>query len=303
MTRKPRNIAASVRDRISKLASDRGEDIQLTMLRYANERLLYRLASSKHAGSFVLKGATVFTVWTGSPHRATRDIDLLGYGEPSEERMRGIMADLLALDVVDDGVVFDASSIKVGPIREDQLYGGLRVVLIARIVAARIKCQIDIGFSDAITPDAAMVELPGVLDFPAPRLRAYPPETVVAEKLHAMVQLSMTNSRMKDFYDLVHLANHFTFDGELLVRALRSTFEKRGTPLPDAMPVALTSEFFDDAAKRTQWSAFVGKIGADTAADLGDTVATIAAFAVPLLAAATRGAPWKVKWPPGGPWT
>jgi len=172
VTKAPRDIGASVRARLLRLARERGEDFQLLLTRYANERLLYRLASSPHASRFVLKGAALFTVWTGEAHRATRDLDLLGFGDPSEERIRGVFTDVLAADGADDGVRFDPGSLHVGPIREEQEYGGVRVVVMAHIATAKVRLQIDVGFGDAITPDAAMVEFPPLLDSPgAPAAR------------------------------------------------------------------------------------------------------------------------------------
>jgi predicted nucleotidyltransferase component of viral defense system len=302
MTKAVKDIGASVRARLLHLAHERGEDFQLVLARYANERLLFRLAASKHASHFVLKGAALFTLWMGRPHRATRDLDLLGFGEPGEAHVREVFAEVLALGVDDDGVRFDLDSLAVGPIREDQAYGGVRVEVIARVTTARVRLQVDVGFGDAITPEAAVVEYPPLLDFPAPRLRAYPRETVVAEKLEAMVQLGMANSRMKDFYDLAVLARGFDFDGEVLARAIRATFERRRTPLPVRLPVALTAVFVEDATKKTQWAGFVRKAGVRDAGTLGEAVATIVAFiAEPLLAAATPVLPafW---WRAGGPW-
>jgi predicted nucleotidyltransferase component of viral defense system len=238
-----KDVGASVRARLLQLAKRRGDDFQLLLTRYANERLLYRLTKSPHAGLFLLKGAALFTLWTGQAHRATRDVDLLGFGEPSVERLRAIFTEVVALDVDDDGVVFDASSLKVEPIREDQLYGGIRLVMIARITNAQVRLQVDVGFGDAVTPEAQSVEFPPLLDFPAPQLRAYPKETVVAEKLEALVQLGLANTRMKDFYDLVALSNLFEFEGQLLVDAISATFVRRGTTLPADTPTAFSAEF------------------------------------------------------------
>lgn len=302
MTKRPKDIGASVRARLLRLAQERGEDFQLVLTRYANERLLYRLANSRHASRFVLKGAALFTLWTGKAHRATRDLDLLGFGDPTEAHLRGVFADVLADGASNDGVVFDAASLEVGPIREEQEYGGVRVVVVARIAAAKVRLQVDIGFGDAITPDAAVVEFPPLLDFPAPRLRAYPRETVVAEKLEAMVQLGLANSRMKDFYDLVVLSRMLEFDGDLLVRAIRATFERRRTPLPAGLPAALTPEFTEDAMKRTQWSAFVRKSGGEEIGSLGEVIAAIARFVERPLAVAASASPFSERWLPAGPW-
>jgi predicted nucleotidyltransferase component of viral defense system len=296
-----KDVGASVRARLLNLARERGEDFQLVLTRYANERLLFRLASSAHARRFVLKGASLFTLWTGKPHRATRDLDLLGFGDPGEEHVRQVFAEVLALEVRDDGVRFDLDTLAVGLIREEQEYGGVRVEFVARVTNAQVRLQVDVGFGDAITPEASIVEYPTLLDFPSPRLRAYPRETVVAEKLEAMVQLGMANSRMKDFYDIAVLARDFDFDGDLLSRAVRATFERRKTPLPVSLPVALTATFADDPTKKTQWSGFVRKAGVNDAGSLADTVTAVAAFGKKPLLAAARGT-LTATWHAPGPW-
>jgi hypothetical protein len=219
MTEKPKNVGASVKAQLLSLARKRGDDYQLLLTRYANERLLYRLAVSPYASHFVLKGAALFTLWTGQPHRATRDIDLHGTGDPTEAHVRDVVSGVIAQAVEDDGVVFDSASLTVAPIREDQAYGGVRVTLVARIDSAQIRLQIDVGFGDIITPDAIPAEFPALLGFPAPHLLVYPRETAVAEKLEAIVQLGMANSRMNDFYDIVALATLFEFDGQPHLRA------------------------------------------------------------------------------------
>jgi len=304
VTEHPKNIAASVRARLQRLAEQRREDFQLLLTRYANERLLHRLSVSAHAPQFVLKGAALFTLWTGRAHRATRDLDRLGFGNNTVERVRAVFDDLLRLNVEDDGIAFVPGSLTVARIREAQEYGGIRAVFDATLGNARIRLQVDVGFGDAVTPAAQLVEFPALLDFPAPKLRAYPRETVVAEKLDAMVQLGMANSRMKDFFDVVLLSRMFDFDGSLLARAIRATFDRRGTLLPTRLPVALTPEFANDATKRTQWSAFLRKSSASIEpSDLASIVARAADFVSDPLAAAASDAAWAGLWAPGGPWT
>jgi Nucleotidyl transferase AbiEii toxin, Type IV TA system len=185
---------------------------------------------------------------------------------------------VVALKVDDDGVVFDASSLKVEPIREDQLYGGIRLVMTARITNAQVRLQVDVGFGDAVTPEAQSVEFPPLLDFPAPQLRAYPKETVVAEKLEALVQLGLANTRMKDFYDLVALSNLFEFEGQLMAEAISATFARRGTTPPADNPTAFSAEFTGDATKNTQWTAFVRKAGITGAVDLKATMDLVELF-------------------------
>lgn len=303
MTKPLKNVGSSVRTKLLQLAKQRGDDFQLVLLRYVNERLLYRLATSAHASRFVLKGAALFTVWTGRPHRATRDLDLLGFGESSEANMREVFSDLATMKTDDDGVIFDANSIEVGPIRENQEYGGVRVTLAAHIAEAKVRVQVDVGFGDAITPGAIEIDFPTLLSFPAPRLRAYPPETVIAEKLDAMVQLGLANSRMKDFYDLNLMSELFDLDGELLVKAIRATFTRRNTPIPVEAPVALSPQFIGDSGKAKQWAAFVAKSGAGGVGDFAMVMESVARFVTEPLEQARTRAPWKASWPKGGPWS
>jgi hypothetical protein len=216
--------------------------------------------------------------------------------------VREVFAEVLAFDVPDDSVRFDLDTLAVGLISEEQEYGGVRVEIVARVTNAQVRLQVDVDFGDAITPEATVVEFPALLDFPAPRLRAYPRETVVAEKLEAMVQLGMANSRMKDLYDIFVLARDFSFNGDLLTRAIRATFERRKTPLPTTTPVALTAVFADDPTKKTQWSGFVRKAGVDDAGSLAETVVAAAAFAEKPLLAAVGGSPLTATWHAPGPW-
>jgi len=303
VTKPLKNVGTSVRTKLLQLAKQRGDDFQLVLLRYVNERLLYRLATSAHASRFVLKGAALFTVWTGKPHRATRDLDLLGFGDSSEANLRDVFNDIATMRTEDDGVVFDASSLEVGPIRENQEYGGVRVTLSAHIAEAKVRVQVDVGFGDTITPEAIEIDFPALLSFPAPRLRAYPRETVIAEKLDAMVQLGLANSRMKDFYDLKVLSELFDFDGELLVKAIRATFTRRNTPIPNEAPVALSPQFVGDSGKAKQWSAFASKSGAGSVGDFAMVMEHVGRFVTEPLRQARTSAPWKATWPKGGPWS
>jgi Nucleotidyl transferase AbiEii toxin, Type IV TA system len=201
-----------------------------------------------------------------------------------------VFLDVLSQEVEADGVVFDTATLAVAPIREDQRYGGVRVTLVARIASAQVRLQIDVGFGDAVTPEAQMVDFPKLLDFPGPRLLVYPRETVIAEKLEAIVQLGMANSRMKDFYDIFVLSRLFEYDGQLLVDAIRSSFGRRRTTIPTESPVAFTSTFTTDSIKKTQWTAFVRKSGVEHTADLATTVAGVVAFLQePLAVSATTG--------------
>jgi predicted nucleotidyltransferase component of viral defense system len=297
------DLGSSVQARLRQHSRAAGEDNQLVLLRYANERLLYRISVSPHVEFFVLKGAALFTVWTGQPHRATRDIDLLGYGAPSAEHLMKTFKSILSAAVGSDGVVYDSHSLEVMPIRATQEYGGFRLTVTAHIGTARLKLQVDVGFGDVITPDASKIEFPTLLDYPPPILLAYSQETVVSEKLEAMVSLGLANSRMKDFYDLAVLSEMFSFDGRLLIKAISATFGRRGTPLPVETPTALLPAFAQDAAKIAQWAAFVRKSFLPKPRKLLDVLDQVRVFAlVPLAKAANRETQWEASWQPRGPW-
>ncbi len=288
-----------MRTRLLTLARADGHDFQLLLTRYANERLLYRIASSPHAGGFVLKGATLFAAWAGKPHRETRDLDLLALGHPDERRLRQIFTDVLAQEASLDGMRFDPDTLSLGPIRGHQASGGVRIALVGALTTARVRVQVDVGFGDATTPEPSVAEIATLLDFPAPRLLTYPRETVVAEKLEAMVLLGLSNSRMKDFYDVAVLARDFAFDGALLTRAIVATFERRKTALPTGWPIALTDSFANDAAKRALWSGFLRKADIRETPSLAETIAGVRAFVeAPLIAAAT-GVPAPAAWRKG----
>ncbi|MBU1750048.1 MAG: nucleotidyl transferase AbiEii/AbiGii toxin family protein [Chloroflexi bacterium] len=299
----PANVAASVRQRLLNLSRARGEEFNLVLTRYATERLLYRLAQSPYADRFVLKGALLFALWMERPHRPTRDLDLLGYGDSSREALLGLFREVCGTAVEADGLVFDLDTIRVSEIRAHQEYGGQRVELIAWLGKARIAVQIDVGFGDAVTPAAEEMDYPTLLAMPAPRLRVYPKETVIAEKLQAMVALGILNSRMKDFYDVWMMCRAFAFDGRVLVQAVRSTFERRRTALPATPPVALTTALAQEPDKNVQWQAFLSRNRLDRdGAEFGQVIAELAVFLLPVLAAAARWEAFDYTWPAGGHW-
>lgn len=299
------NVATSVRQRLLNRAREQDEEYQLLLERYVQERFLHRLGQSRHDGEFVLKGATLFIVWQGERHRVTRDLDLLGQGPPAAERLESCIEDVCRTGVADDGVVFQPESVEVGPIREDQEYEGLRATVEAHVGSARIRLQIDVGFGDAVWPAPEPQAFPVLLDdFEAPQPRTYSKETVVAEKFQAMVDLGMANSRMKDFYDLWYLSEQFGFEGGTLAEALRRTFERRRTPLPTDVPLALTEEFAESDAKTRQWAAFVrkGRLGV-TDLTLKTVVRRLRPFLMPSTKALAQEHAFESAWPPGGPWT
>jgi predicted nucleotidyltransferase component of viral defense system len=255
MPDRPRNVGASVRQRLLNLAHARGQPMELLLTRYALERLLHRLSLSPHRERFVLKGAMLLATWFDEPHRATRDVDLLGFGDVADGALLATFREIMAIDV-HDGVSFDLKGLRIEAIREEVEYGGSRLRTTAALAGARIPITVDIGFGDAVEPGVEDINLPVLLDMPSPHLRAYPPETVIAEKFHAMVVLGRANSRMKDYYDVWMLTSTFEIEPERLRQAIAATFARRKTEIPSAVPDGLSDDFCADAGKQRQWAAF-----------------------------------------------
>ncbi len=250
-------LAQSVQARLVQHARKVGVDPNFVLSRYGMERFLYRLSCSPYAEQFVPKGALLLLAWLGETLRPTRDADLLGFGDLSDGTLEGIFRELCAIEVEPDAVTFLAETVDVQPIRNDDLHGGRRVALQARLGPARIAIQVDIGIGDAVTPGPQWLDYPCLLDLPRPRLRAYPRETVVAEKLHAMSLLGMRNSRLKDYFDVHALLREGVLDSDTLARAIVATFNRRRTAVPDELPTGLSEAYLEDAGHRTQWQAFL----------------------------------------------
>lgn len=303
MSEKREGLVRSVQVRLARHAREIGVDPNLVLTRFAVERFLYRLSRSPHADRFILKGALLLLVWLGESIRPTRDADLLGSGDLSEESLTRIFAEVCGTSVEPDAMTYDPETIRVAEIRPEDAYGGKRVTLRAQLGPARLRVQVDVGIGDAVVPDPEWLEYPALLDFPSPRLRSYPPEVVVAEKLHAMVVLGSKNSRMRDFFDVHALSQRRRFEGDRLARALGATFERRRTPIPGGLPLALTPEFAETEGKRAQWQAFLARSRiAAPAQDLDAVVCMLAAFLQQPLDAAQEGRAFDLSWPAGGPW-
>ncbi|MBU4200491.1 MAG: nucleotidyl transferase AbiEii/AbiGii toxin family protein [Verrucomicrobia bacterium] len=260
MTRaQPVNTAASVKQRLLNLAREKGDDFQAVLQRYGLERILYRLGQSPYVSDYVLKGAQLFLIWHGDYYRPTADADLLGRGSADPEDQKKLWTAISQVPCKEDGLTIDTQSIRVAVSQIGAEYSGVRITMTAFLERTRIPLQVDIGFGDAVVPRPRRQDFPVLLQMPAPRLSAYCPETVVAEKFEAMVKLGLDNSRMKDFYDLWLLARDYKFDGDVLAHAIKATFARRKTRLPETTPVALTEEFYNAAIKRQQWKAFLNK--------------------------------------------
>jgi predicted nucleotidyltransferase component of viral defense system len=275
--RAPRNLPASIRQRLLDRAKAQGADFQLLLDRYAVERLLYRLSLSDMRDDFLLKGALLFLLWFNAAHRPTRDADFLGVGKPDAAQLTESVRRLCSIKS-EDGIEYDADSIKVQEIRENASYQGLRVTLRATLDGARCTVQLDVGYGDAVTPAPVEITYPSLLDdLPPPKLRAYPRETVFSEKLEAIVILGMANTRMKDYFDLLALAREKAMDPSDLATAIHATFERRKTEIPETMPIGMTKDFAADTQKQKQWRAFLDRNRLE-APSLDAVVTELAAF-------------------------
>lgn len=298
-----RNMAASVRARLSSLARVRNEDFQLVLERYAAERFLYRLSLSPHRDNFVLKGATLFSIWSNASYRATRDLDFTGYCDASIDKVKLTFQEILNINVEDDGLRFDARNIIIMPIREESEYGGVRANTNVYLGQAKISLQLDVGFGDAIIPAAEDVNYPVLLGGPLPRIRTYPKEVVVAEKFHAMIVNGMTNSRMKDFYDLYRIAKMFEFSGGRLSASITGTFARRKTILPPENSLPLSTALYTDSGKIKQWNIYVhNKSLPEVPAEFSIVGDCLRDFLAPLLKGLVNGNFNNYIWLPGGPW-
>lgn len=262
MAKTPVNIAASVKSRLLGLAREEGQPFDVLLVRFALERLLYRLSISPFRDQFILKGGLLVTLWLEDSNRVTRDADFLAFGDASAQRLIADFGTIMRIES-DDGLAFDVDALVARPIREENEYGGMRLSTTAYLERTRIPVTIDLGFGDALVDSAAAVPFPTMLDFPDPEIRVYSPTTVIAEKFQAMVSLGIANGRMKDFYDLWAIPQACSIDSEALDAAIAATFDRRGTPVPSDRPPGLSAAMSADGDKQRQWEAYAASLELD----------------------------------------
>jgi len=304
MTTPRKNVVASVLARLRNEATGQGVPFNQVLQFYAMERFLSRLSRSPHVDGVLLKGALLLKT-VGIPRaRPTMDIDLLRQGKADRETLIAIVKDCALVEDETDGVTFDPSSIVAEEITKDAVYQGTRIQIAGRMGNVRLNVQIDFGVGDVVIPGPRLIEYPALLDQPAVKLRAYPAEAAIAEKLQAMVALDAANSRMKDFYDIWTFARNLDFDGATLAQSIVGTFKQRETTLPAELPTALTAAYFAADEHVRQWRAFARRIGETDIADAFEkVVAEIGGFVMPPTLAAARGQEFAARWPAGGPWS
>lgn len=300
--KKHKNAAASILQRLKNYSEARKEDRGLTLANYAIERFLYRLSISEYAEQFVLKGAQLFRLWTDESYRPTRDLDLLCFGSPDVSGLNKIFRDLCNIETeYEDGIVYLPETVRAEAIREENEYDGVRIKLEFRMGRTGEFMQIDIGFGDALSPPPTAINFPSILEMPSPPFRAYCRDTVVAEKVEAMVSLGYANSRMKDFYDIYRLSQEFNFDGKVLSKAIELTFARRKTTVPNEPPLAFTREFSDDSIKQSQWDAFLRKNSLESII-FTEAIERIKEFIEPMFLAINNLSNHKSVWSSGKGW-
>lgn len=300
------DISASLHARLLNQAKLSGEEFERTLVRFAAERLLYRLGASPARDRCLLKGASLLTVWLPDPYRATRDVDVLASGAVDDEAIRSLVAEICGVSCREDGLRFDLSELVIETIRPEEEYSGKRARFRAFLGKARIALQLDIGVGDAVVVEPEDVTYPTMLPaLPPPRLRAYPKEATIAEKFEAMVKLETLNSRMKDFHDVWALAGSFAFDGAMLQRAVAACFERRGTPWTDEAPRALTTAFYQAPELRARWSHYLaaGAVLVPPPAQFDTIGERIIEFLGPVREGILSRDVLSGGWPPGGPWS
>jgi len=300
----PRGLVHSIQARLKNEALRTGRPYVELLELFALERFLYRLARSRHRDRFVLKGALLLRYWLGADSRPTRDIDLLAPMETDAKDLRASLRELLALEVEDDGIAYRPESIVVAPIRVESPVHGLRARFDATLGRTRLRYQVDVGLGDTVYPPAEEVASGSLLGLPKASLRAYTPYTAVAEKLETVVVLGEANSRIKDYYDLALLPRTLAFDGSLLAEAIRRTFARRSTPIPDGVPEGLSDTFARTPVNASRWKGFLekGRLLESERLGLGQIVREIRTFVLPALKAARHASTHDAHWPPGGPW-
>ncbi|MDP1573766.1 MAG: nucleotidyl transferase AbiEii/AbiGii toxin family protein [Coxiellaceae bacterium] len=254
------NMAESVRARLLNITrNSKQSGFENILLRFMLERTLYRIGQSRYQKQFLLKGAMLFALWYDMPHRQTRDIDLLAFGDNDLLAVKKIFQEIAKIPF-DDGIVFDIEHITVERILEETAYIGVKVTIPAELAKAIGKIQIDVGFGDAVTPGPVDSQYPVLIkEFPSPQLQTYPVYTVVAEKLHAIAFHGAANSRVKDYLDLFVIFEREQLDPRLLQKAITATFARRGSVISKTPLIGLTDDFANNPLKQTMWSAFLRK--------------------------------------------
>ena len=302
MRKAVKNLAESVHVKLNNLAKSEERTFQELFYYYAIERFLFRLSNSPHVNSFTLKGGLAFLGWGIALRRPTRDIDVQGYGENSIENLMKVVKEICIQNVIPDGMQFDPDSVRGERILDEAEYPGVRIYFSGSLGNATIQLHMDVSFANPIIPQVILVDYPSLLGMPTIKMSCYPYETAIAEKFQAMVALDSINDRMKDFYDIWLLSQQVDIPGSTLVSAVKATFQARNTPLPKAIPTALTSGFA--MLRQSDWERFLkrSRLNLHEYLSLNETIAVIREFLWPIVQAADNNMSFESIWTARGPW-
>ena len=253
------NKAASIRARLQNIAKNENIAFQVIIFRYLHERFLYRLSKSTFKDNFCLKGGVLLYAIEQELTRPTKDVDFLAYDIPNDfTEVTNAFKEICQIEN-DDSVWFNSETLTVEKIKEEDKYEGIRLFIEGGFDTVKQKLQIDVGFGDVIIPGSQTITYPCLLtDSEPPVINAYSLESIIAEKFHAMVVLSYSNSRMKDFYDIYNLLKNDTVDFSILEKSIIATFTKRETALNfDSM--FNDDNFSTDESFAKQWEMFLRK--------------------------------------------
>ncbi len=257
--KKVKNLSASVSQRLLNKSKKLGVAYQYLLLRYANERFLFRLSRSPYFDHLILKGGLLFFTWQSQFPRPTRDMDFLKLGIANQVEIENMIKAICRIKVEDDGLIFNQDSLHITSVREQNRYAGFQINLMATLGKIQIPIRIDIGIGDVVTPSPIKKSFPALLEMDEPQILVYPLETSIAEKLQNIVVMGMANSRMKDYFDLYYMLRFFTLNHKHLKEAIAQTFARRETFIPKNLPVGLGESFANNPQKSEQWRAFLQK--------------------------------------------
>ncbi len=280
----PQSTIRSIRDRLKNEADKRGVTYEFMAVRYGLERFLHRLTESGYRDHFVLKGATLFLPWEGDFHRPTRDLDFSGRDYAEVGELESVVREICKIEPEqEDGLLFNTESVQGAKIREGRAYEGIRIKFDAELGSHELRLQLDVGFGDALEPQPEMINYPSLLDFDPVELTAYRRENVISEKFQFIVVMGMGNSRMKDYYDIWYMSENFKIEGKKLQPAIRKTFERRETKLPEDLPIGLSDDFTNDERSRRNWNGLMNKLNLESKLTLAETVTRIRTFLMPVV--------------------
>lgn len=298
-----KNIGASVHAKLKNLSKERGVDMMSLLRRYAQERLLYRLSVSDEAQNFCIKGGVLLSAYNnGDLLRPTEDIDFNGFDKDADiTTVEKALKAILATPVEDDGVRFLLDTMSVKKDRIGIIPGG-KIALQAIVHTAKVDIRVDVGFGNPVSPEVRKIVMPTLLDgvAPQPEVLAYPLETVIAEKVHAMAQFGASNTRVKDYFDVWMLMKTHSFEGQDLVNALVRTFEAQEREIPSTPIEGLSEDFVDE--QEGAWNAFLKRIDHRGKLGLEQVVEEIAELVNPIIEAAVSGSELNQTWEAPGGW-